>query len=81
MDMSASATSAMIQRCCGVLDCMHGVKCPLRDPVHAPAKRSVVIPDATHLVLFEKNRFHFFEEVLQFLKQQRRWIPAGRPFR
>jgi alpha-beta hydrolase superfamily lysophospholipase len=29
----------------------------------------VLIPDATHFVLFEKNRFQFFEEVLKFLKQ------------
>jgi hypothetical protein len=28
----------------------------MRDLVHAPAKRSVLIPDATHFVLFEKNR-------------------------
>jgi len=41
----------------------------MRDLVHAPAKRSVLIPDATHFVLFEKNRFQFFEEVLKFLKQ------------
>jgi pimeloyl-ACP methyl ester carboxylesterase len=40
----------------------------MRDLVHAPAKRSVLIPDATHFVLFEKNRF-LFEEVLKFLKQ------------
>jgi pimeloyl-ACP methyl ester carboxylesterase len=41
----------------------------MRDLVHAPAKPSVLIPDATHFVLFEKNRFQFFEEVLKFLKQ------------
>jgi pimeloyl-ACP methyl ester carboxylesterase len=41
----------------------------LRDLIHAPAKRSVLIPDATHFVLFEKNRFQFFGEVLNFLKQ------------
>jgi pimeloyl-ACP methyl ester carboxylesterase len=41
----------------------------MRDLVHAPVKRSVLIPDATHFVLFEKNRFQFFEEVLKFLKQ------------
>jgi pimeloyl-ACP methyl ester carboxylesterase len=41
----------------------------MRDLVHAPAKRSVLIPDATHFVLFEKNRFQFFEEILNFLKQ------------
>lgn len=37
--------------------------------VHAPAKRSVLIRDATHFVLFEKNRMQFFEQVLQFLKE------------
>ena len=41
----------------------------MRDLVHAPAKRSVLIPDATHFVLFEKNRMQFFEEILKFLKQ------------
>src|SRR5215831_2942674 len=41
----------------------------MRDLVHAPAKRSVLIPDATHFVLFEKNRLQFFEEILKFLKQ------------
>jgi pimeloyl-ACP methyl ester carboxylesterase len=41
----------------------------MRDLVHAPAKRSVLIPDATHFVLFEKNRFQFFEEIFNFLKQ------------
>jgi pimeloyl-ACP methyl ester carboxylesterase len=41
----------------------------MRDLVHAPAKRSALIPDATHFVLFEKNRFQFFEEILKFLKQ------------
>jgi len=29
----------------------------------------VLIPDATHFVLFEKNRIQFFEEILKFLKQ------------
>ena len=41
----------------------------MRDLVHAPAKRSVLIPDATHFVLFEKKRMQFFEEVLKFLKE------------
>jgi len=41
----------------------------MRDLVHTPVKRSVLIPDATHFVLFEKNRIQFFEEVLKFLKQ------------
>jgi pimeloyl-ACP methyl ester carboxylesterase len=41
----------------------------MRDLVHAPAKRSVLIPDATHFVLFEKHRMQFFDEILKFLKQ------------
>jgi len=40
----------------------------MRDLVHAPAKKSVLIPNATHFVLFEKPRFQFFEEILKFLK-------------
>ena len=41
----------------------------MRDLVHAPAKKSVLTPDATHFVLFEKNRMQFFEEILKFLKE------------
>ena len=41
----------------------------MRDLVHAPVKRSVLIPDATHFVLFEKNRQQFFDEILKFLKE------------
>ena len=41
----------------------------MRDLVHAPVKHSVLTPDATHFVLFEKNRFQFFDEVLKFLKE------------
>jgi pimeloyl-ACP methyl ester carboxylesterase len=41
----------------------------MRDLVHAPVKRSALIPDATHFVLFEKNRFRFFEEVLAFIRE------------
>jgi pimeloyl-ACP methyl ester carboxylesterase len=41
----------------------------MRDLAHAPVKHSVLIPDATHFVLFEKNRFQFFEEILKFLKE------------
>lgn len=41
----------------------------MRDLVHAPSKKSVLIPDATHFVLFEKNRMMFFEEILKFLKE------------
>src|SRR4029077_12908691 len=29
----------------------------MRDIVHAPVKQTALIPDATHFVLFEKNRF------------------------
>ncbi len=41
----------------------------MRDLVHAPAKKSVLIPNATHFVLFEKPRFQFFEEILKFIKE------------
>ena len=41
----------------------------MRDLVHAPAKKSVLIPNATHFVLFEKQRFAFFEEIARFLKE------------
>jgi pimeloyl-ACP methyl ester carboxylesterase len=41
----------------------------MRDLVHAPVKKSVLIPNATHFVLFEKPRFTFFEEVFKFLKE------------
>jgi pimeloyl-ACP methyl ester carboxylesterase len=36
----------------------------IRDLVHTPVKRSVLIPDATHFVLFEKNRFQFASPLL-----------------
>jgi len=41
----------------------------MRELVHAPVKKSVLIPDATHFVLFEKNRTQFFGEILKFLKE------------
>ena len=41
----------------------------MRDLVHAPVKRSILIPNATHFVLFEKLRFQFFEEIWKFLKE------------
>ena len=41
----------------------------MRDLVHAPVKQSVLIPDATHFVLFEKNRVQFFDAILKFLKE------------
>lgn len=41
----------------------------MRDLTNAPLKRSVLIKDATHFVLFEKPRMEFFNEVLRFLKE------------
>ncbi len=41
----------------------------MRDLVNAPAKRSVVIKNATHFVLFEKPRFEFFDTIEAFLKE------------
>jgi len=41
----------------------------MRDLVHAPVKRSVLIPDATHFVRFEKHSMEFFEPILKFLKE------------
>ncbi len=41
----------------------------MRDLVHAPVKKNVLISNATHFVLFEKPRFQFFDEILKFLKQ------------
>jgi pimeloyl-ACP methyl ester carboxylesterase len=41
----------------------------MRELVHAPVKKSVLIPSATHFVLFEKPRHQFFEEILDFIKQ------------
>ena len=40
----------------------------MRDLVHAPVKKNILIPDATHFVIFEKHRFDLFDSVLQFLK-------------
>jgi alpha-beta hydrolase superfamily lysophospholipase len=39
----------------------------MRDLVHAPVKKNVLIPDATHFVLFEKNRAQFFRAIEEFL--------------
>lgn len=39
----------------------------MRDLTNAPFKKSVLIPDATHFVLFEKNREMFFTEIEDFL--------------
>ncbi|SFH67287.1 alpha/beta fold hydrolase [Bradyrhizobium sp. Gha] len=41
----------------------------MRDLVHAPIKKNIVISDATHFVLFEKKRFEFFDQVLKFLRE------------
>jgi pimeloyl-ACP methyl ester carboxylesterase len=41
----------------------------MRDLVHAPVKKNILIEDATHFVLFEKHRFDFFEDILKFLKE------------
>jgi pimeloyl-ACP methyl ester carboxylesterase len=41
----------------------------MRDLTNAPAKRNVLIKDATHFVLFEKPRFAFFNEILKFLRE------------
>jgi alpha-beta hydrolase superfamily lysophospholipase len=40
----------------------------MRDLTNAPLKKSVLIPDATHFVLFEKNREPFFQAIEGFLK-------------
>ncbi len=39
----------------------------MRDLVNAPEKKHVTLPHATHFVLFEKQRFKFFEEIDGFL--------------
>jgi pimeloyl-ACP methyl ester carboxylesterase len=41
----------------------------MRDLTNAPLKRSVLITEATHFVLFEKKRLEFFEAILAFLKE------------
>jgi pimeloyl-ACP methyl ester carboxylesterase len=41
----------------------------MRNLVHAPVRKNVLIKDATHFVLFEKKRFEFFNEVLGFLRE------------
>jgi len=42
----------------------------MRDLTNAPFKKSVLIKNATHFVLFEKPRFEFFGEIESFLKAQ-----------
>jgi pimeloyl-ACP methyl ester carboxylesterase len=39
----------------------------MRNLTNAPVKKHVTIPHATHFVLFEKQRFKFFEEIESFL--------------
>jgi alpha-beta hydrolase superfamily lysophospholipase len=41
----------------------------MRDLTHAPAKKNVLIHDATHFVLFEKHRAEFHQAILDFLKE------------
>ena len=40
----------------------------MRDLTNAPVKKSVLVKNATHFVLFEKPRFEFFGEIDNFLK-------------
>ncbi|GAA4015506.1 alpha/beta hydrolase [Actimicrobium antarcticum] len=40
----------------------------MRDLTNAPVKKSVLIKNATHFVLFEKPRFEFFEAISDFIK-------------
>jgi pimeloyl-ACP methyl ester carboxylesterase len=40
----------------------------MHDLSNAPLKKHVIIRNATHFVLFEKQRFEFFNEILSFLK-------------
>ena len=40
----------------------------MRDLTNAPSKKSVLIKNATHFVLFEKPRFAFFEAIADFIK-------------
>ena len=42
----------------------------MRDLTNAPVKKSVLIKEATHFVLFEKKRFEFFNEILSFLSKE-----------
>ena len=42
----------------------------MRDLSNAPVKKSVLIKNSTHFVLFEKPRFEFFTEIANFLKEQ-----------
>jgi alpha-beta hydrolase superfamily lysophospholipase len=48
----------------------------MRDLTNAPFKKSVTIPDATHFVLFEKNREMFFKEIESFLAMKQPGEPG-----
>jgi pimeloyl-ACP methyl ester carboxylesterase len=41
----------------------------MRDLTNAPAKKHVLIKNSSHFTLFEKPRFEFFGEILNFLKE------------
>lgn len=41
----------------------------MRDLTNAPVRKSVLIKNATHFVLFGKPRFEFFNEILNFLRE------------
>jgi pimeloyl-ACP methyl ester carboxylesterase len=41
----------------------------MRDLVHAPVKKNILITDATHFVIFEKKRFEFFDQILKFMQE------------
>ena len=41
----------------------------MRDLVHAPVKKNILITDATHFVIFEKKRFEFFDQILKFMRE------------
>ncbi|MHB2208320.1 alpha/beta hydrolase [Methylobacterium sp. CM6257] len=47
----------------------------MRDLVHAPVKKNVLITDATHFVLFEKKRFEFFGKILDFMRDPNERTP------
>ena len=42
----------------------------MRDLTNVPFKKHVIIPDATHFVIFEKHRFELFNHVLSFLQSK-----------
>jgi pimeloyl-ACP methyl ester carboxylesterase len=41
----------------------------MRDLTNAPVKKNVLMKNATHFVLFERQRFDFFNEIAGFLKE------------